>query len=212
MGSETRRWELMGSSGLYLCSRDTRQPPWVSGLSAKMGFPEGLRGWKAWMCLAWQEAEGSCDSHTCLWVSGPDLYCTANGFWLAWCLCLSKFLRQDVSVVREGPAGFSSWRWWAIPRRSGEWWLYFPFSRGTGEESSWGRKWMQTWAKYSELEWYKGKVGKLPMPAPFCWAASISCLCQVASLGPNLMACESPVAPIGNPCQSNQELCTYVHI
>lgn len=90
MRSEARRRELMGSSALYLCSRDTRQPPWAAGLSAKAGLPKELRGGKAWMCLAWQEAEVSCDNHTCPCVSGPDLYCTANGLWLAWCLCLSR--------------------------------------------------------------------------------------------------------------------------
>lgn len=55
MRAEARRWELMESSGLYLCSRDTRQPPWATGLPIKAGLPEGLREGKAYMCLALEE-------------------------------------------------------------------------------------------------------------------------------------------------------------
>lgn len=212
MGSETRRWELMGSSGLYLCSRDTRQPPWVSGLSAKMGFPEGLRGWKAWMCLVWQEAEGSCDSHTCLWVSGPDLYCTANGFWLAWCLCLSRISKAR----RFSGQGRPSWLlFMEMVSHSPEKWgvvtlfSIFPWDR-------WGiqlREKMNANLGKALWAWMVQRQSRQASNACSFLLGSLYLLSlPSASLGPDLMACESPVAPIGNPCQSNQELCTYVHI
>lgn len=54
---------------------------------------------------------------------------------------------------------------------------------------------METWAKHCELKRYRGKVGKLPMPASSWWAALYLLSLPSASLGADLMACEpNPVS------------------